>query len=133
MAPETIGFAGADPSYLRKLWRWTMARCLYCGAGLRSSSPVDHVLPWSRVGIDGPANLVPACERCNSDKPNALPAVETVTRVLGRDRSPLDQIGSRVGWPMQYERVWRTAQGLYRGSPEGYRRGTRAGRSLRWT
>src|SRR5450631_533327 len=25
------------------------ARCFYCGAGLRSGSPVDHVLPWSRV------------------------------------------------------------------------------------
>jgi len=58
------------------------AKCFYCGAGLGSSSPVDHVLPWSRVAIDGLANLVPACERCNSDKSNALPAVETVTRVL---------------------------------------------------
>ena len=95
------------------------AKCFYCGAGLGSSSPVDHVLPWSRVGIDGLANLVPACERCNSDKSNSLPAVETVTRVLGRDRSLLEQIGSQVGWPVQYERVCRAARGLYRGSPEG--------------
>ena len=95
------------------------AKCFYCGAGLLSSSPVDHVLPWSRVGIDGLANLVPACERCNSDKSNALPAVETVTRALGRDRSLLEQIGLSVGWPVQYERVCRAARGLYRGSPEG--------------
>jgi 5-methylcytosine-specific restriction endonuclease McrA len=95
------------------------AKCFYCGAGLGPSSPVDHVLPWSRVAIDGLANLVPACERCNSDKSNALPAVETVTRVLGRDRSVLDQIGLQVGWPVQYERVCRAARGLYRGSPEG--------------
>lgn len=95
------------------------AKCFYCGVGLMSSSPVDHVLPWSRVGIDGLANLVPACERCNSDKSNALPALETVTRVLGRDRSLLDRIGSEVGWPVQYERVCRAARGLYRGSPEG--------------
>ena len=88
-------------------------------AGLRSGSPVDHVLPWSRVGIDGLANLVPACERCNSDKSNALPAVATVTRVLGRDREVLDQIGSEIGWPVQYERVCRAARGLYRGSPMG--------------
>lgn len=95
------------------------ANCFYCGAGLGSNSPVDHVLPWSRVAIDGLANLVPACERCNSDKSNALPAVATVTRVLSRDRSLLDQIGSQVGWPVQYERVYRAARGLYRGSPEG--------------
>lgn len=95
------------------------AKCFYCGAGLGSSSPVDHVLPWSRVAIDGLANLVPACERCNSDKSNALPAVETVTRVLARDQDVLNQIGLQVGWPVQYERVCRAARGLYRGSPEG--------------
>jgi len=95
------------------------AHCFYCDAGLRSSSPVDHVLPWSRVGIDGLANLVASCERCNSDKSNALPAVATVTRVLSRDRLVLDEIGSQVGWPVQYDRVCRAARGLYRGSPEG--------------
>ena len=77
------------------------------------------MLPWSRVAIDGLANLVPACERCNSDKSNALPAVETVTRVLARDRVLLDQIGMEIGWPVQYERVCRAARGLYRGSPDG--------------
>lgn len=95
------------------------ARCFYCGAGLRSSSPVDHVLPWSRVGIDGLANLVTACERCNTDKSNALPALATVTRVLGRDRIVLNEIGAQIGWPVQYERVRRAARGLYRGSPQG--------------
>lgn len=50
------------------------AHCFYCGAGLGSSSPLDHVLPWSRVALDGLANLVQACQRCNSDKSNALPA-----------------------------------------------------------
>ena len=95
------------------------ARCFYCTAPLRSSSPVDHVLPWSRVGIDGLANLVAACERCNSDKSNALPAVATLARVQGRDRVLLDDIGSHVGWPVQYERVCRAARGLYRGSPDG--------------
>ncbi len=104
--------------------RWALmdtfgARCFYCETGLRSSSPVDHVLPWSRVGIDGLANLVPACERCNSDKSNTLPAVATVTRVLSRDRLLLREIGTQVGWPVQYERVCRAARGLYRGSPEG--------------
>jgi HNH endonuclease len=95
------------------------AKCFYCGSGLGSGSPVDHVLPWSRVAIDGLANLVPACERCNSDKSNALPAVEIMTRVLGRDRILLSQIGSQVGWPVQYERVCGAARGLYRGLPDG--------------
>ena len=95
------------------------AKCFYCDAGLRSSSPLDHVLPWSRVGIDGLANLVPACERCNADKSNTLPAVATVTRVLGRDWTLLDQIESQFGWPVQYERVCRAARGLYCGLPEG--------------
>jgi hypothetical protein len=95
------------------------AQCFYCDAGLRSSSPVDHVLPWSRVGIDGLANLVASCERCNSDKSNALPALDTVTRVLGRDQIVLGEMGLEIGWPVQYERVRRAARGLYRGSPAG--------------
>jgi len=60
-----------------------------------------------------------SCQPANSDKSNALPAVDTVTRVLARDRDLLDQIGLQVGWPVQYERVCRAARGLYRGSPEG--------------
>lgn len=95
------------------------AKCFYCGAGLRPNSPVDHVLPWSRAAIDGVANLVPACERCNVDKSNSLPAVEIMTRVLGRDRILLDRIGSQAGWPVQYERVCGAARGLYRGLPDG--------------
>jgi hypothetical protein len=31
--------------------------CFYCGVHLPTGSPVDHVLPWSLVGIDGLANL----------------------------------------------------------------------------
>ncbi len=37
--------------------------CFYCGTYLPVSNPVDHVLPWSLVGIDGLANLVLACAR----------------------------------------------------------------------
>ncbi len=35
---------------------------------MRPVNPVDHLLPWSRLGIDGLANLVLACGRCNSSK-----------------------------------------------------------------
>ena len=34
------------------------AHCFYCGTHLPVNNPVDHVLPWSLVGIDGLANLV---------------------------------------------------------------------------
>jgi 5-methylcytosine-specific restriction endonuclease McrA len=55
------------------------ARCFYCDTALRRANPIDHVPPWSLVGIDGLANLVPACQRCNSDKRHSLfaPSIST--------------------------------------------------------
>ena len=38
--------------------------CYYCGDAAES---VDHKIPYSRGGRDGP-NLVPACHRCNQMK-----------------------------------------------------------------
>ena len=46
--------------------------CFYCGTHLPANNPIDHVLPWSLVGIDGLSNLVLACARCNGDKSGAL-------------------------------------------------------------
>jgi hypothetical protein len=92
------------------------ANCFYCGAHLAASSPIDHVLPWSMVGIDGLANLVLACARCNGDKGGAVPAVGIVDRALGRDRVVLEQISSELAWPMQRDRVIAAARGLYRGN-----------------
>lgn len=60
--------------------------CFYCGTHLPAGNPIDHVLTWSLVGIDGLANLVLSCARCNADKSNALPAVPIIDRVLDRDR-----------------------------------------------
>ena len=51
--------------------------CFYCGTQLPVNNPVDHVLPWSLVGIHGLANLVLACARCNCEG-GALPAVAIV-------------------------------------------------------
>lgn len=48
------------------------AHCFYCDTHLAADNPIDHVLPWSRVGIDGLANLVLSCARCNGDKSGAL-------------------------------------------------------------
>lgn len=93
--------------------------CFYCDARIGRSAPVDHVLPWSRVGIDGLANLVPACRRCNADKAHALPAVSLVDRALERDRVLLDEASDSIGWPTQHERVKSAARGLFRGEPPG--------------
>jgi HNH endonuclease len=93
--------------------------CFYCATHLPSNNPIDHVLPWSLVGIDGLANLVLACVRCNGDKRSALPAVSIVDRVLGRDRQVLEQIASEIQWPTQHDRVVAAARGIYRVQPAG--------------
>jgi hypothetical protein len=94
-------------------------RCFYCESRLGRANPVDHVLPWSRVGIDGLANLVLACPRCNGDKLHALPTPGLVGRALGRDRALLDEVARSIEWPTQYDRVLAAARGLYRGEPAG--------------
>ena len=83
--------------------------CFYCRAHLAASNPVDHVLPWSLVGIDGLANLVLACARCNGDKSGSLPAVELVDRALDSGRvAVLEEISASLQWPTQSDRlnVW---------------------------
>ncbi len=93
--------------------------CFYCGTHLPVNNPVDHVLPWSLVGIDGLANLVLACARCNGDKSGALPAVSIIDRVLERDGDVLEQIASEIQWPTQHHRVVAAALGIYRVQPAG--------------
>jgi hypothetical protein len=105
--------------------------CFYCGTHLSADNPVDHVLPWSLAGIDGLANLVLACARCNGDKSGALPAVAIVDRVLERDRDVLEDLAVTLQWPTQHDRVVAAARGIYRGQPvgvptwSGYRRSER--------
>lgn len=93
------------------------AHCFYCNTHLPVDNPIDHVLPWSLVGIDGLTNLVLACTRCNSDKAGALPAVEIIDRVLDRDSDVLEQIAVDIAWPTQHDRVIAAARGIYRGQP----------------
>jgi hypothetical protein len=95
------------------------ARCFYCGAALSPDNPVDHVLPWSRVGIDGLANLVLSCQRCNGDKSHALPALELVDKAVSRDRSVMEELAQAIEWPTQVDRVVAAARGIYRGEPSG--------------
>lgn len=93
--------------------------CFYCRTHLPDDNPIDHVLPWSLVGIDGLSNLVLACARCNGDKSGALPAAGIVDRVLRRERDALEEIASALQWPTQHERVVAAARGIYRGQPAG--------------
>jgi 5-methylcytosine-specific restriction endonuclease McrA len=93
--------------------------CFYCNGHLPTDNPIDHVLPWSLVGIDGLANLVLSCARCNTDKRHALPAVGVVNRVLDRDLDALEQIADEIRWPTEHKRVVAAARGIYRGQPPG--------------
>lgn len=94
--------------------------CFYCRTHLPANNPIDHVLPWSLVGIDGLANLVLACARCNGDKSGALPALNLIDRALDDDRAiSLEQIATSLQWPTQRDRVAAAARGIYRGQPTG--------------
>lgn len=94
--------------------------CFYCRDHLRAASPIDHVLPWSRVGLDGLSNLVLACQRCNNDKSNTLPAMSLMGRVLEPERQArLEQIASELRWPTQHHRVVSVANRIYGLQPRG--------------
>ncbi|MFE0748596.1 HNH endonuclease [Gordonia sp. NPDC058843] len=92
--------------------------CFYCGTTTTRIRHIDHVLPWSRVGIDGLANLVTACRSCNINKSDRLPAPLHVQRALDRGRSTLDEIGADINWPSQYDRVVAARHGLYATQPD---------------
>lgn len=93
-------------------------KCFYCGRPLTDQAQVDHILPWSKVAIDGLANLVLACARCNLSKSDRLPSPTHVQRALARGRPLLDEISATIDWPCQFDRVLATAHGLYATQPE---------------
>ncbi len=92
--------------------------CFYCASTTAGGAHVDHVLPWSKVAIDGLANLVLACPDCNSNKSDRLPSPTHVQRALARGRPMLDEISASINWPCQFDRVVATAHGLYSTQPE---------------
>ncbi|PXW31320.1 UNVERIFIED_CONTAM: HNH endonuclease [Williamsia faeni] len=93
------------------------SQCFYCDGAVGAGAHVDHVLPWSRVGIDGLANLVLACLQCNGDKSNLLPAPVHVQGALDRGQERLDALAASIDWPSQYERTAAAARGLYSTQP----------------
>lgn len=88
--------------------------CFYCEE--RAATNLDHVLPRWRVGIDGLANLVPACKRCNSNKSGLLPAPGYVVKAL--ERTNLQMIADAIEWPLEWERVRSSARGLFLSEPK---------------
>lgn len=54
-----------------------------------------------------------------SNAADALPAVDLVGKVLGRDREVLEQIADAIRWPTEYPRVVAAARGIYGSQPPG--------------
>lgn len=48
-------------------------KCYYCGSKVGDTYHVDHIVPLSRGGSNGPENIVIACPPCNLSKGNKLP------------------------------------------------------------
>lgn len=111
--------------------------CFYCTTRLSKARCVDHVLPWSRVGLDGMANLVLSCASCNSSKSDHLPDPILMRRALSRGRAALDELAEAISWPCQYDRVEAVARGIYSTQPSSTpvwqsRRSTRLVQDLGW-
>lgn len=71
-------------------------RCRYCGLKAEAAElRVDHVIPVALGGSDEPANLVTACEPCNTGKssvPAGAPLVEGVAADALRWARAMEQV-----------------------------------------
>lgn len=93
-------------------------RCFYCDAKVRAAH-VDHVLPWSRTGLDSLSNLVVCDERCNVEKSDQLPVPGRIGAALGRPELP--ELSEQLQWPLEADLVRVTARGLFATMPLGAR------------
>jgi 5-methylcytosine-specific restriction endonuclease McrA len=57
----------------REQYNRQKGRCYYCGIIVGTVWHVDHVIPLSRGGSNGPENIVIACEHCNTSKKAKMP------------------------------------------------------------
>lgn len=60
-------------SDIQRQYRAQKGRCYYCQQQLGDTYHVDHVIPISRGGSNGPENIVIACPACNLSKANKMP------------------------------------------------------------
>ena len=93
-------------------------RCFYCRRML-DDVHIDHVLPWSRTGLDDLANLVACDPACNLDKSDSLPAVEHILRAARRDG--LGDIAMHADWPAGEGALLQAARGAVAVAPVGIR------------
>lgn len=101
-------------------------RCFYCddrlGAAAGRRVQIDHFVPWARHPDNAVENLVPAHERCNSQKRDFLAATDHVRRWRDRvDRctGDLRLIAERARFEHNPERVLSVARGIYVRLPTG--------------
>ncbi|MBB5509515.1 HNH endonuclease domain-containing protein [Paraburkholderia atlantica] len=59
--------------------------CFYCRRSRPEPAQVDHVIPWSFLFDDATWNLVLACETCNSQKRDKIPANLYLTLLCQRN------------------------------------------------
>jgi 5-methylcytosine-specific restriction endonuclease McrA len=71
--------AGAD---IERLWNGQKGRCWWCSTKLTDGYHVDHRIPISRGGSNGPENLVISCAPCNLKKNDKMPWEMTEPRLL---------------------------------------------------
>lgn len=67
----------ANPTQIAARIAYYGHRCAYCRGPYED---IDHVIPLSRGGSNWPANLRPACKRCNNDKRAKLPSEWDIQR-----------------------------------------------------
>jgi hypothetical protein len=71
------------------IWEREGERCVWCStAAWRRDRTVEHLLPRSRAGRDGAANLLPACRACNRARRSQ--AVAAYARQRARDGRAID-------------------------------------------
>ncbi|MBN4927216.1 HNH endonuclease [Hoyosella rhizosphaerae] len=94
-------------------------RCFYCDTKLPKTLHIDHVIPFSKVPLDGIANYVAADARCNLDKSATLPIREHTDRALARDKTDLASISEHTRVPVLLTRTQKASAGIYNGLPPG--------------
>ena len=60
---------------VKRIYAEQAGRCVWCNAELCGVYEVDHMIPLSRGGENGPHNIGISCPQCNARKWNKLPEV----------------------------------------------------------
>lgn len=58
---------------VKRIYKSQRGKCYYCGCKVGDKYHVDHVIPLSRGGSNGPENIAVTCPHCNLSKHDKLP------------------------------------------------------------